>query len=159
MLSPVGPMAMIFWGSTGRFRCSCLVAVGQDYNVYLTSRVLEEQRRVGRLPGIARGLVMTGGIITSCGLVMAATFGSMATSPLINAVAAAWGWWPGGQISQPPVLRGVVELGVALSLGVLIDTLIVRSLLVPSMMAWMARRTEVLSEGAQSTRGSGIEST
>jgi putative drug exporter of the RND superfamily len=136
-----------------------LVAVGQDYNVYLTSRVLEEQRRHGRLPGIARGLVMTGGIITSCGLVMAATFGSMATSPLINTVAGAWGWWPDGPLSRPPVLRGVVELGLALGLGVLIDTLIVRSLLVPSMMAWVARRSTVSSMGVSSSGRNSVEST
>jgi len=116
-----------------------LVAVGQDYNVYLVTRVLEEQAKHGLVDGLYRGIVATGGIITSCGLVMAATFLSMTMAGVIP--------WVSEHVlgiareagDQPLLLRGILELGFALGLGVLIDTFLVRSVLVPAMMSWMIR--------------------
>jgi putative drug exporter of the RND superfamily len=116
-----------------------LVAVGQDYNVYLTTRVIEEQERHGPIKGLKRALILTGGIITSCGIVMAGTFLSM-TSGAVGQ----WLSQTGLPIFQSandstPVLRGIVELGFALALGVLIDTFLVRSILVPAMFAIQTR--------------------
>jgi RND superfamily putative drug exporter len=89
-----------------------LVAVGQDYNLFMLTRIIEERRT--QPLNIATGLAIgqTGAIISSCGLIMAATLGSLASSPL----------------------RLLHQLGVAFILGLLIDTFLVRPLLVPAFV-------------------------
>jgi putative drug exporter of the RND superfamily len=88
-----------------------LVALGIDYNIFLMSRVREEALRTGTRHGALTALATTGGVITSAGLVMAGTFLALATLPLVF----------------------FAELGFAVALGVLLDTFIVRSVLVTAL--------------------------
>ncbi|GAB6983589.1 MMPL family transporter [Nocardioides pyridinolyticus] len=88
-----------------------LVALGVDYNIFLMTRVREETAQHGTRKGSLIALSSTGGVITSAGLVLAATFLVLATLPFVF----------------------LVELGVAVALGVLLDTLIVRSVLVTAI--------------------------
>ena len=112
-----------------------LVAVGQDYNVYLVTRVLEEQRHLGAIAALRRAVSRTGGIITACGLVMAATFFSMTAAVWFPPIASAFGFAAESGVA----LRGIVELGFALGLGGLIDTFYVRTILVPSFIALVGK--------------------
>ncbi len=88
-----------------------LVSLGIDYNIFLMTRVREETPTRGTRQGALVALAATGGVITSAGLVLAATFGVLATLPLVF----------------------LVELGFTVALGVILDTLIVRSVLVTAI--------------------------
>ncbi|MFF0647507.1 MMPL family transporter [Streptomyces tendae] len=88
-----------------------LVALGVDYNIFLMSRVREEALRHGVREGILRGLTATGGVITSAGVVLAATFAALGVIPLAF----------------------LVQIAFIVAFGVLLDTLVVRSLLVPAL--------------------------
>jgi RND superfamily putative drug exporter len=88
-----------------------LVALGIDYNIFLMTRVREETLKFGTRDGILRGLAVTGGVITSAGVVLAATFAVLGVLPLVF----------------------LAELGFAVAFGVLLDTILVRSILVPAL--------------------------
>ncbi|MFD2024551.1 MMPL family transporter [Promicromonospora aerolata] len=88
-----------------------LVALGIDYNIFLMTRVREESLTHGTREGVLRGLRLTGGIITSAGLVLAATFTALAVIPVLF----------------------LAQLAFIVAFGVLLDTFAVRSLLVPAL--------------------------
>lgn len=88
-----------------------LVALGIDYNIFLMTRVREESINIGTRPGILKGLAVTGGVITSAGIVLAATFAALGVIPILF----------------------LVQIAFIVSFGVILDTVLVRSLLVPAL--------------------------
>lgn len=95
-----------------------LVALGIDYNIFLASRAREETVRLGTRAGMLKALSATGGVITSAGLVLAATFAVLASLPLVM----------------------LIEVGFLVAFGVLLDALLVRSVLVPALTLLIGRR-------------------
>jgi RND superfamily putative drug exporter len=89
-----------------------LVALGIDYNIFLMTRVREESAKIGTRAGVIKGVTVTGAVITSAGIVLAATFAVLGLLPLVP----------------------LAELGFAVGFGVLLDTIIVRSILVPALV-------------------------
>jgi len=89
-----------------------LVALGIDYNIFLMTRVREESLKIGTRAGVIKGLTVTGAVITSAGVVLAATFAVLGLLPLVP----------------------LAQLGFAVAFGVLLDTIIVRSILVPALV-------------------------
>lgn len=89
-----------------------LVALGIDYNIFLMTRVREESQKIGTREGVIKGVTVTGAVITSAGIVLAATFAVLGLLPLVP----------------------LAELGFAVAFGVLLDTIIVRSILVPALV-------------------------
>jgi len=104
-----------------------LVALGIDYSIFLMTRVREESFRQGTRPGTLAGLAVTGGVITSAGVVLAATFATLGVLPLLF----------------------LAQTAFIVAFGVLLDTLVVRSLLVPALTydwgenVWWPRRPPV----------------
>jgi RND superfamily putative drug exporter len=94
-----------------------LVALGIDYNIFMVSRIREESLRLGAEEGVIAGVKATGGVITSAGIVLAATFSALAVLPLV----------------------ALVEIGFIVAFGVLLDTFLVRSVLVPALIADVGR--------------------
>ena len=95
-----------------------LVALGIDYNIFLMARVREEAPKHGTREGTLRGLAVTGAVITGAGIVLAGTFGALAVLPLVV----------------------LTELGFIVAFGVLLDTFIVRSVIVPALVIDLGRR-------------------
>ena len=89
-----------------------LVALGIDYNIFLMARVREETQRHGTRAGMIRGLAVTGGVITSAGIVLAGTFSVLGVLPLVF----------------------LTQIGFVVAFGVLLDTFLVRSVLVPALV-------------------------
>jgi RND superfamily putative drug exporter len=92
-----------------------LVALGVDYNIFLVTRAAEESRQHGPREGMLRALAATGGVITSAGILLAAVFAVLGVLPLVV----------------------LAQLGVVICIGVLLDTLLVRTVLVPAVAVQM----------------------
>jgi RND superfamily putative drug exporter len=95
-----------------------LVALGVDYNIFLVTRAREESRLHGSRQGMLRGLAATGGVITSAGILLAAVFAVLGVLPLVV----------------------LAQIGVIICVGVLLDTLVVRTLLVPAIAVVLGDR-------------------
>ncbi len=95
-----------------------LVALGVDYNIFLVTRAREEAARHGAATGMLRALTATGGVITSAGILLAAVFAVLGVLPLVV----------------------LAQLGVVICVGVLLDTLLVRTVVVPALGVWLGDR-------------------
>jgi RND superfamily putative drug exporter len=110
-----------------------LVALGVDYNIFLMARVREETLHRGTRDGMLRGLAVTGGVITSAGIVLAGTFSVLAVLPLTF----------------------LTQIGFVIAFGVLLDTFIVRSVLVPALVLAIGPKVWAPSRLAREPGGSG----
>ena len=117
-----------------------LVALGIDYNIFLMARVREETFVHGTREGTLRGLAVTGTVITSAGIVLAGTFSALAILPLVS----------------------LTQIGFTIAVGVLIDTFIVRTLLVPALVLeigdrvwWPSGLQQIAAKAAQGRASSG----
>ena len=95
-----------------------LVALGVDYNIFLMARVREEAHRLPTKEAMLKGLAVTGGVITSAGVVLAGTFSVLAVLPLV----------------------ALTQIGITVAFGVLLDTFVVRSILVPALTFELGKR-------------------
>jgi len=96
-----------------------LVALGVDYNIFLMARVREEALTQPTKQAMLKGLAVTGGVITSAGVVLAGTFSVLAVLPLV----------------------ALTQIGITVALGVLLDTFVVRSILVPALTFSLGERS------------------
>ena len=88
-----------------------LVALGVDYNIFLVTRAKEESEKLGLREGMIKALASTGGVITSAGILLAAVFAVLGVLPLV----------------------ALAQIGVIVCIGVLLDTLLVRTVIVPAL--------------------------
>ncbi|GIG29051.1 MMPL family transporter [Cellulomonas marina] len=95
-----------------------LVALGVDYNIFLVTRAREEAAHHGTRTGVLRALTATGGVITSAGVLLAAVFAVLGVLPLVV----------------------LAQIGTVIGIGVLLDTLLVRTVLVPALAVWLGDR-------------------
>src|SRR5262249_45005890 len=108
-----------------------LVALGVDYNIFLISRVREEAAARGTREGTLAALVATGGVVTSAGLILAGAFATLTLLPL----------------------EELIQIGATVAIGVLLDTFVVRALLIPAITYRLGERAWLPSHPAGKLRG------
>src|SRR5690606_40910102 len=120
-----------------------LVALGVDYSIFLIGRVKEEVPRHGTREGVHRAVAATGAIITSAGIILAGTFAALMTGTIM----------------------GLVELGFAVAVGVLTDTFVIRTMLVPALTVlfgrwawWPGHLTKIVKDDAMPVAPAGSAS-
>jgi uncharacterized membrane protein YdfJ with MMPL/SSD domain len=124
-LSAVGVTNLVYHDFLGKplfsivplFAFIFLVSLGEDFNILTIARIREEVQKLGQHRGIAAAIALTGGIVSSCGLVMAASFSRLATNAIVE----------------------VAELGFTVVVGILLDTFVVRPLLMPALATLLGR--------------------
>ncbi|MHC5109504.1 MAG: MMPL family transporter [Planctomycetota bacterium] len=125
-LAAYGATTLVFWHWMGLAGLNwqidfmlfiIIMSLGQDYNIFVVARIREEQRSLPLREAVEVAVSRTGGVVSSCGIIMAATFASMLSGSLV-------------------IMK---ELAVALSLGILMDTFIIRPVLVPSLVLMLER--------------------
>ena len=94
-----------------------LVALGADYNIFLVSRIREEALQRPIKEAVNHAVTNTGGVITACGIILAGTFATLTIAPL----------------------RVVLQIGAGITVGILMDTFLVRALLVPALATLAGR--------------------
>lgn len=130
LLSNIAALGLGWWISSGIFGFDTyadttplyafvfLVALGIDYSIFLITRTREESRIHGTRKGVLRALSATGGVITSAGILLAAVFAALGVLPLV----------------------ALAQVGIVIFIGVLLDTLVVRTLLIPSIVVMLGDR-------------------
>ncbi|MBA9028840.1 MMPL family transporter [Peribacillus huizhouensis] len=113
----VGLGAPAIQGAIPLYAFVFLVALGEDYNIFMVSEIWKNKRTQTHLDAVAGGVIQTGSVITSAGLILAGTFAVLATLPI----------------------QVLVQFGIVTAIGVLLDTFIVRPLLVPAITAVLGR--------------------
>lgn len=124
-LVAVGVTNLVYHGLLGQplfsivpiFAFVFLVSLGEDFNILTIARIREEMQKLGQRRGIATAIAFTGGVVSSCGLVMAASFSRLLTDAVLE----------------------VAELGFTVVVGILLDTFLVRPLLVPALATLLGR--------------------
>lgn len=130
LLTNIAALGLGWWISTGIFGFDTyadttplyafvfLVALGIDYSIFLITRTREDARRVGTRDGVLSALSSTGGVITSAGILLASVFAALGVLPLV----------------------ALAQIGIIIFIGVLLDTLLVRTLLIPSLVRLLGEK-------------------
>lgn len=130
LLTNIAALGLGWWISTGIFGFDTfadttplyafvfLVALGIDYSIFLITRTREDARRIGTRDGVLTALSSTGGVITSAGILLAAVFAALGVLPLV----------------------ALAQVGIVIFIGVLLDTLLVRTLLIPSLVRMLGEK-------------------
>lgn len=130
LLTNIAALGLGWWISSGIFGFDTyadttplyafvfLVALGIDYTIFLITRTREETRRIGTSEGVLKALSATGGVITSAGILLAAVFAALGVLPLV----------------------ALAQVGIVIFIGVLLDTLVVRTLLIPAVVHMLGDR-------------------